>query len=166
MPKVNRQTVDLSAYPDLVVIYLGMQVYTPRGFLALAQLGPQIRKAHKSGPDGLLRHEDFIFAQFPPHVAFRQYWRDFDSMEAWTRELPHQDWWRAFLSNSKGTGFWHEAHSVNGGIDAVYDDMRKLPGLAAFAPAQPARGPLFSSRGRLRGEPAHAAPVVAEDALP
>jgi len=27
MPRrVNRQTVDLSAYPDLVVIYLGMRV--------------------------------------------------------------------------------------------------------------------------------------------
>ena len=26
MTKVSRQTVDLSAYPDLVVIYLGMRV--------------------------------------------------------------------------------------------------------------------------------------------
>lgn len=28
--KVNRQTVDLSGYPDLVVIYLGMRVNTNR----------------------------------------------------------------------------------------------------------------------------------------
>ena len=31
MARVHRQTVDLSAYPDLVVIYLGMQVYSVRG---------------------------------------------------------------------------------------------------------------------------------------
>ena len=28
---VDRQTVDLSAYSDLVVIYLGMRVRRPRG---------------------------------------------------------------------------------------------------------------------------------------
>jgi hypothetical protein len=38
MARVNRQTVDLSGYPDLVVIYLGMQAYTPRGLLSLARL--------------------------------------------------------------------------------------------------------------------------------
>jgi hypothetical protein len=40
--RVHRQTVDLSGYPHLVVIYLGM----------------------------------------------RQVWRDFDSLEAWTRSQP------------------------------------------------------------------------------
>ena len=36
---VDRQTVDLSAYPDLVVIYLGMRVRRPRGMLALVRAG-------------------------------------------------------------------------------------------------------------------------------
>ena len=35
---VDRQTVDLSAYPDLVVIYLGMRVLRPRGMLRLLGL--------------------------------------------------------------------------------------------------------------------------------
>jgi hypothetical protein len=35
MARVNRQTEDLSDYPDLVVIYLGMQVYSLRGLRAL-----------------------------------------------------------------------------------------------------------------------------------
>jgi hypothetical protein len=165
MPRVQRRTVDLSAYPDLVVIYLGMQAYTPRGLLALARLGPQIRKAHRSNPDGLLRHEDFVFLQWPPHIAFRQYWRDFDTMEAWTRQLPHQQWWREFLKNSRGTGFWHETHTA-AGIEAVYDDMHHPPGLATFAEVVPATGRRFGSRGRLRGEAAAVAPVYDEDALP
>jgi hypothetical protein len=34
--KVNRTTVDLSAYPDLVVIYPGMRVNSLRGLKTLA----------------------------------------------------------------------------------------------------------------------------------
>jgi hypothetical protein len=166
MARVNRQTVDLSGYPDLVVIYLGMQAYTPRGLLSLARLGPQIRKAERSRPDGLLQHEYFVFLHLPPHVAFRQYWRDFDSMEAWTRQLPHQGWWRNFLKDSEGTGFWHETHSVRGGVEAVYDDMRRPPGLAGFAPSAPAVGPMFSARLRLSGEDSKVAPVYPPDSLP
>jgi hypothetical protein len=62
--KVDRQTVDLSAYPELVVIYLGM----------------------------------------------RQYWRDFEALERWARSEPHRLWWKQFLRDSGGTGFWHETY--------------------------------------------------------
>jgi hypothetical protein len=165
MARVNRQTVDLSAYPDLVVIYLGMQVHSLRGLQTLARLGRQIRVVKKEKPDGLLAHEDFAFAQVPLHLAFRQYWRDFDSLEAWTRKQPHRDWWRNFLADPKGTGFWHETHSIRGGIEAVYDDMHPVPGLGTFAPLVPARGPLFSARKRLRGEEAKVAAVIPEEAL-
>jgi Domain of unknown function (DUF4188) len=165
MARVTRQTVDLSAYPDLVVLYLGMQVHSVRGLSTLGRLGRQIRKVKKDKPDGLLAHEDFAFAQFPLHLAFRQYWRDFDSLEAWTRLQPHRDWWKNFLADPKGTGFWHETHSIRGGIEAVYDDMHPVPGLGTFAPLVPARGPLFSSRLRLRREEAKIASVIAEEAL-
>ena len=49
---VDRQTVDLSAYPDLVVFYLGIRVRRPRGMLRLFGLGPQIQKSWKAQPDG------------------------------------------------------------------------------------------------------------------
>ena len=51
---VDRQTVDLSAYPDLVVFYLGIRVRRPRGMLRLFGLAPQIQKSWKAQPDGLL----------------------------------------------------------------------------------------------------------------
>jgi hypothetical protein len=38
--RVIRQTVDLSTYPDLVVIDLGMRVRTPRGRLSLEGTAP------------------------------------------------------------------------------------------------------------------------------
>ena len=106
MPRrVERRTVDLSAYPDLVVIYLGMRVNRPAGMLRLLKIGPQIRQSVQARPDGLLRHENIVWSLLPPHVGMRQYWRDFESLERWTRTLPHQRWWQDFLRDSGGTGF-------------------------------------------------------------
>lgn len=150
MPKrVERRTVDLSAYPDLVVIYLGMRINRPSGLLRLVKLGPEIQRAVDAGPDGLLLHENVIWGLVPPHLGMRQYWRDFDALEAWARTLPHQAWWRAFLQDSGGTGFWHEAYFRRGGFEAVYDDLADPPGLARIAPLVAAQGRMFSARDRL-----------------
>ncbi|MEV4127852.1 hypothetical protein [Nocardia sp. NPDC049707] len=64
----------------------------------------------------------------------------------------------------RGTGLWHEAYFMRGGIDAMYDDMGAGSGLPRFAPVVDSRGPMFSTRGRVYGEAAKAAPVVAESA--
>jgi len=162
MTKVVRQTVDLSAFPDLVVIYLGMRVNAWVGIKRLLGLGPQIKNSVKQKPDGLLLHEDFIFSLIPLHLGMRQYWRDFDTLEAWSRSTPHCEWWRDFLRSSGGTGFWHEAYFMRGGMEAVYDDIPGRLGFGQFAPLQAARGPLFSARNRaqLTGDPV--VPVVQE----
>jgi hypothetical protein len=46
----TRETVDLSAYPDIVVMYLGMRVEEPRGARTLQELGPQIQAAVDERP--------------------------------------------------------------------------------------------------------------------
>lgn len=150
MPKrVERRTVDLSAYPDLVVIYLGMRINRPSGLLRIIKLGPEIQRAVDARPDGLLLHENAIWGLFPPHLGMRQYWRDFDALEAWARTLPHQAWWRAFIQDSGGTGFWHEAYFRRGGFEAVYDDLADPPGLGKIAPLVAVQGRMFSARDRL-----------------
>jgi hypothetical protein len=78
----------------------------------------------------------------------RQYWRDFESLERWARSLPHQDWWRDFVRDSGGTGFWHEAYFKRGGMEAVYDDIRVALGFSGFAHVVPAQGAMFSARRR------------------
>ena len=164
--RVERRTVDLSAFPDLVVIYLGMRARNLRGLRTFLSFGPQISKAVAAKPDGLLLHENLLWGLFPPHGGMRQYWRDFDSLERWARSLPHQEWWRNFLRDTGGTGFWHEAYFMRGGMEAVYDTMAKELGFSAFAPAVPARGPMFSARSRAgaRGEET-AEPAVREEEL-
>jgi hypothetical protein len=147
---VNRRTVDLSAYPDLIVIYLGMRVNALRGLKTLIGLGPQILAAGQAKPEGLLRCEqNIIYGLFPFNVGMRWYWRDFESMEAWTRSAPHREWWKNFLKDSAGTGFWHETYCMRGGIEAIYDDISVPFGLSAFAPVVAARGSSFSARRRL-----------------
>jgi hypothetical protein len=140
----------LTAYPDLVVIYLGMRVRGLRGLKTLLGLGPQIDKAGAKRPDGLLHFENnIIFSLFPLHLGMRWYWRDYEAMERWTRSEPHRTWWQAFVRNSGGTGFWHETYRLKGGMEAVYADMPKPIGLAAVAPSIPARGANYSARRRL-----------------
>ncbi len=163
--KVDRRTVDLSGYPDLVVVYLGMRVNAIVGVKTVLGFGPKIAKSVGAHPEGLLLHESLILSLFPPHVGMRQYWRDFVSLESWARSEPHRAWWRQFLKNSGGTGFWHEAYFMRGGMEAVYDDMVKNTGFLCFAPAQAARGKMYSARGRAqrRGEEGGPAPVGEEE---
>jgi hypothetical protein len=161
--RVNRRTVDLSGYPDLVVIYLGMRVNAWTGIKTVIGLGPQISKSVEQRPDGLLLHESVLYSL--RHIGMRQYWRDFESLERWSRSEPHRKWWQNFLRDSGGTGFWHEAYFMRGGMEAVYDDMRMPVGMAKFAPPVPARGAMFSARRRaaIAGEPAVPAPLLEED---
>ena len=159
--EVKRQTVDLSGYPDLVVIYLGMRVNALAGIKTLIGFGPKISRSAQDQPDGLLRHENLLYSLFPPHAGMRQYWRDFESLEKWTRSEPHRIWWQQFLKDTGGTGFWHEAYFVRGGMEAIYIDLDVEVGFTTFAPVVPARGAMFSARRRMDivGEPVSVSPL-------
>ena len=148
----KRETVDLSQYPDLVVIYLGMRVNALTGIKTVLGFGPKISGAVDARPDGLLLHESLFYSL--RHFGMRQYWRDFESLETWSRSEPHLRWWQRFLRDSGGTGFWHETYMRRGGMEAVYVDMQAPTGMMKFAPVATARGAMFSARKRaaLSGE--------------
>lgn len=163
-----RESVDLSEYPDLVVIYLGMRVRSPRGLRTLLRAGPRIQRSVVAHPDGLLQHENLLYSLAPPHVGMRQYWRDFDALERWARSDPHRGWWTELLADPGGTAFWHETYFARGGMEAIYLELGVTPiGLGSFAPRQPARKSMFSARDRLGLDDADQAPpaAVAEEEL-
>jgi hypothetical protein len=162
---VSRQSVDLSGFPDLVVIYLGMRAQSFRGLRTLLAFGPRIAKSAAAKPDGLLLHENLLFSLKPLHLGMRQYWRDFDALERWARALPHQGWWQAFVRDTGGTGFWHELHFKRGGMEAIYVDVDAPVGAMRFAPLTEARGSMFSARARLRLDGAATESVVSEEEL-
>jgi hypothetical protein len=158
-----RETVDLSQFPELVVIYLGMRAESLRGVGTLLSFGPRIQKAVDAKPDGLLLHENLLFGLFPLHAGMRQYWRDLASLEKWTRESPHLEWWKSFHKDPRGTSFWHEAYFVRGGIDSVYISSGKPVGLQRFAPRVPAHGSMSSAR--MRAHPGSPSAVPPRDEL-
>lgn len=142
---VERRSVDLSGYPDLVMVLLGMRIRSVRGLFAVLRVGRGLAAIQRDPPEGLLGHDNFLWSL--NHVGIRQYWRDLESLERFTRSEPHSRWWKSFLHDNGGAGFWHEAYSRNG-IEAVYLDMRPI-GLARFAPERAPVGPFMSTRERL-----------------
>ncbi|WP_294255113.1 DUF4188 domain-containing protein [uncultured Sphingomonas sp.] len=142
-----RDTVDLAAYPELIVVILGFKLRRWRALPAMMRIGKGLAEIKKNPPDGLLGEDGMLFGW--NHVGFRQYWRDLPSLEAFTRSAPHSVWWRDFLKDPQGAGFWHEAYSARG-IEAVYVNLpgQRL-GLGMFAPIAKPVGTLMSSRQRL-----------------
>jgi hypothetical protein len=156
----DRSTVDLSDYPNLVVIYLGMRAHHWSGVKTMIKFLPQVRKAVMEQPDGLLLNDYWFYS--PRHVGVRQYWRDFESLESWARTEPHSVWWRDFLRDPGGAGFYHEAYSRQGSMEGMYVEMKPGPfGFMRFAPVVPARGSMFSARQRaqIEGTARDAAPL-------
>ena len=143
-----RETVDLSAYPELTVIILGFKLRRLRAFPAMLRIGRGLSQIRRNPPEGLLAHEQMMFAW--NHIGFRQYWRDLPSLERFTRSMPHSDWWRDFTRDPQGAGFWHETYSAQG-IEAIYVNLpgQRL-GLGQFAPVVEPVGTLLSARQRLK----------------
>lgn len=145
-----RATVDLSGYPDLVMVLLGFRVGSLRGIPALLRIGRGLGEVARHPPEGLLRHEQMLLGW--NHVGMRQYWRDLDSLDRFTRSAPHSGWWRDFLADRHGCGFWHEAYNARGGVEAIYVGIDTPIGLGAFAPPRQPEGPFLSSRDRLAAD--------------
>ena len=62
---VKRLAVDLSRYPDLVVVYLGMRVNRITGLKTLFGFGPRITKSVKGRPTAYLAMETSFSRFFP-----------------------------------------------------------------------------------------------------
>jgi hypothetical protein len=149
-----RTTIDLAAFPDLVVVYLGYRASSLRSALALLRIGRGLGAVRRNKPDGLLAHEPLMFGLLHPGV--RQYWRDFESLERFTRDPLHMGWWREFARDSGGGGIWHEAYRLRGGMEAIYSGMPPI-GFASFAPERTPIGPFMHARQRIGEPPAAAA---------
>lgn len=147
MVQSAKVSVDLSPYPDLIVVYLGFRAQGLSGVRRMMSLGKGFRSIKESPPDGLLRNEFVLWGWM--HIGMRQYWRDLTSLEAFTRSAPHSGWWRDFGHGAGGTaGFWHETYSRTGGIEGLYFDMPPT-GLGAFAPPRAPAGDFKTARQRL-----------------
>ena len=161
--KPNRITVDLSQFPDLVVIYLGMRAKTPRGLRTLLSFGPKIQASVTAAPDGPLLHEYLLYSLSLRTSACASTGATSTRWSA-GRTIPHAAWWRDFLPTGRHRLLARDVLRRRA-VESVFSTCRL--GTHRVAPNQPARGSLFSARRRLglKEEGTEPAPVVTEEAL-
>jgi len=87
-------------------------------------------------------------------LATLQYWRDFDSLEAYARARDREHWpaWTAFnkaVGSNGSVGIFHETYVVPpGGSETIYANM-PIFGLGRVAGIAPATGSRNAARSRL-----------------
>jgi hypothetical protein len=139
---------------DFVVFLIGMRInrlWKLHKWLPVFLAMPRMLKELKARPEsGLLGYRSI------GGLAFLQYWRSFDHLEAFARapELSHWPAWTAFnrrMSKSRGdVGIWHETYLVRDGeYEAIYSGMPPF-GLGKVGRLCDATGARETARQRLR----------------
>ncbi len=139
-----------------------MRVNAVTGIKTLLGFGPKISASVEARPDGLLLHEEHFCIRYPPrrHATVLA---GLESLGRWRRSRAAPHLVADLPARRRRDGFWHETYLRRGGVEAVYVDMEKRTGMAAFAPLEPARGAMFSARKRASvSDPAAADSVVSE----
>ncbi len=125
-------------------------------------MGPMLRELYKNPQKGFLGAEQFFYW---PGAALIQYWRSFEDLERFARDLndPHLPVWQRFnkvVKSDGSVGIWHESYLVEpGNYEVIYNNMPVF-GLARATEHVRVVGSLETARRRLGGhnEPAVPSP--------
>lgn len=156
MPIVPGRVTDAHAGP-LVVFLIGMRVNhfhkVGKWLPVFRSMGPMIRELSRNPDSGFIGTEYALCSL--RQILLLQYWRDFDSLEAYARSRDAQHWpaWTAFnrsIGDDGTVGIYHETYAVAGGAhETLYANMPHF-GLGRFAGTLPASGPRNAARERMR----------------
>lgn len=150
-----------AAHPDALVVFLiGARInrfYRPQAWLPVVRAMPAMLKELTAAPEsGFMGYQPFIAGLRT--VMMVQYWRDFDSLEAYARATDKAHWpaWTAFnrasRDNDGAVGIFHETYAVaKGQSETIYVDMPPF-GLGMVAGTEPATGSRAQARDRMRAE--------------
>jgi len=151
----GRFTADFNQ--SLVVFVIGMRINhfrKPGKWLPVARaMGPMIEELARNPESGFLGTE-FMLRNLRT-IVLLQYWRDFDSLEAYARDRDQKHWpaWVAFNKavGSDGTvGIFHETYAVStGAYETIYGNMPPF-GLGKVAGLVPATGSRNEARSRMK----------------
>lgn len=141
----------------LVVFLIGMRInhfHKPgRWVPVLRAMGPMIRELSSNPDCGFLGTEYALCSL--RQILLIQYWRDFDSLEAYARDREARHWpaWAAFnrsIGDDGTVGIYHETYAVAAGAhETVYGNMPPF-GLGRVAGLVPATGSRNAARERMR----------------
>lgn len=158
MAKITPGRMTASHQGSVVVFVIGMRVNhfhkLGKWFPVFRAMGPMLGELYRNPESGFLGTE--IMLRSLRTIVLLQYWRDFDSLEAYARAREQKHWpaWTAFNKavGSDGTvGIFHETYVVpEHGSETVYANMTPF-GLGKVAGTVPAIGSRNEARSRLRG---------------
>ena len=156
MPKTINQRMTVKMEGDFVVFLIGMRVNRFWKFhkwmpvaMAMPKMLSELNRKNKE-ETGFLGGE-FSFG------TIVQYWRSFDHLEAYAKDMNglHYPAWKAFNTKIKSNGdvgIWHETYKVNAGnYECIYNNMPPK-GLGKIGELIPAIGKHESAAGRLKME--------------
>jgi hypothetical protein len=115
-------------------------------------MGPMIGELAQDPQSGFLGAEPML--RNLRTIALLQYWRDFDSLEAYARDREKHHWpaWTAFNKAVGGdgtVGIFHETYVVQAGHhETIYANMPPF-GLGRVAGVHPATGSRSAARERM-----------------
>ena len=151
----GRFTADFNQ--SLVVFVIGMRINhfrKPGKWLPVARaMGPMIEELARNPESGFLGTE-FMLRNLRT-IVLLQYWRDFDSLEAYARSRDREHWpaWVDFNKRvgSDGTvGIFHETYAVDAGrYETIYGNMPEW-GLGKVAGLGEATGKRNEARSRMK----------------
>ena len=141
----------------LVVFIIGMRInrlLRPDKWLpVLRAMPPMLAELHANPASGFMGHQSLLASPRMPVTV--QYWRDFDSLEAYARDREREHWpaWTAFnkaVGNDGTVGIFHETYLVPaGGAETIYGNMPPW-GLGKVAGTVPATGSRNAARQRMK----------------
>jgi hypothetical protein len=119
--------------PRLCLAIFGVQFLTAEGQRRYEESGiteemmPALADAQDKGWLLLNRH---VTSDEGPLLL--QYWRSYDDLDNWARNLPHMRWWRWLLENAgPDISFYHEIYTARS-AEAIYERGCRPVGPALF----------------------------------
>ena len=150
----GRKTAKFSG--SLVVFVIGMRInhfHKVNKWLPVAKaMPPMLAELAKDPDSGFLGSENMLAGL--RQVCMLQYWRDFDSLEAYARSRDREHWpaWVEFNKRvgSNGTvGIYHETYAIDAGrYETIYGNMPAW-GLGKVAGLTEATGKRNEARSRM-----------------
>lgn len=119
--------------PTLCLACFGVQFHTPRGEASYAASGIREEMDAALGAAqnaGLLLLNRPLMSEEGPLLL--QYWRSYDDLDRWARQLPHMRWWRWLLEHAgDDLSFYHEIYQARS-AEAIYERGCRPVGPATF----------------------------------
>ena len=158
MSKITPGRMTAAHQGSVVVFLIGMRINhfhkVGKWLPVLRAMGPMLNELYRDPESGFLGSE-FMLRNLRT-VVLVQYWRDFDSLEAYARARDRKHWpaWTAFnkaVGNDGTVGIFHETYVVPAhGSETIYANMVPF-GLGKVSGTVPATGSRNEARSRMKG---------------